>query len=162
MKTFITLLMLLVSVQLHSQNFNIYVSDAGNFASPPWQILKFDENGQNGTVFINSSLNWPQDILFIEDENAVLVSNLGNGKITKFDATTGVFIEHFASAISGPTRMKIGLDGYLYVLQWNGNGKVRRYNMNGTLNDDFTDVGVPQSIGCDWDMFGNFYVSSYS
>lgn len=162
MKTFITLMLLLLSVQVNSQNFDIYVSDAGNFSSPPWQILKFDENGQNGTVFINTNLNWPQDILFLEDDNVVLVSNLGSGKISRHDATTGAFLSYFASAISGPTRMKIGLDGYLYVLQWNGNGKVRRYNLNGTFNDEFTDVGVPQSIGFDWDSNGNLYVSSYS
>lgn len=162
MKKFITLLLLLLSVQVNSQNFDIYVSDAGNFSSPPWQILKFDQNGQNGTVFINTNLNWPQDILFLEDVNEVLVSNLGSGKISRHDATTGAFISYFANAISGPTRMKIGLDGYLYVLQWNGNGKVRRYQMNGTFNDEFTDVGVPQSIGFDWDANGYLYVSSYS
>jgi hypothetical protein len=50
----------------------------------------------------------------------------------------------------------------LYVLQWSGNGKVRRYELDGTFVDEFTSAGVPQSIGIDWDDDGNLYVSSYS
>ncbi|MDH3267589.1 MAG: T9SS type A sorting domain-containing protein [Ignavibacteria bacterium] len=58
--------------------------------------------------------------------------------------------------------MKIGEDSLLYVLQWSGNGKVRRYQLDGTFFDEFTTVGVAQSIGLDWDGNGNLYVSSYS
>jgi hypothetical protein len=140
----------------------IYVSDAGNFNAPPWQVLKFDQNGQNPTVFINNNLNWPQDILFFEDSNVVLVSNLGSGTITKHNASTGAFIANFATAIAGPTRMKIGPDGNLYILQWNGNRKVLRFTVDGTPLGEFTAVGVFQSIGIDWDNNGNLYVSSYS
>ena len=32
--------------------------------------------------------------------------------------TMGVYIEDFATGIGGPTRMKIGADSLLYVLQW--------------------------------------------
>jgi hypothetical protein len=46
-------------------------------------------------------------------------------------------------------------------LQWSGNGKVRRYQLDGTFVDEFTSVGVAQSIGIDWDRDGNLYVSSY-
>ena len=31
---------------------SVYISDAGNFSSPPWKILKFDDDGTNGEVFI--------------------------------------------------------------------------------------------------------------
>lgn len=58
--------------------------------------------------------------------------------------------------------MKIGADSLLYVLQWSGNGKVRRYQLDGTYAGEFTSVGVPQSIGLDWDSNGNLYVSSYT
>jgi sugar lactone lactonase YvrE len=59
--------------------------------------------------------------------------------------------------------MKIGKDSLLYVLQWTGsNPPVRRYQLDGTFVDDFTSVGVPQSIGIDWDSSGNLYVSSYN
>ena len=58
--------------------------------------------------------------------------------------------------------MKIGADSLLYVLQWSGNGKVRRYELDGTFVDEFTSVGVSQSIGIDWDSSGNMYISSYN
>ncbi|HEY6436326.1 MAG TPA: T9SS type A sorting domain-containing protein, partial [Ignavibacteriaceae bacterium] len=61
----------------------------------------------------------------------------------------------------GPTRMKIGADSLLYVLQWSGNGRVRRYQLDGTYVGEFTSVGVAQSIGIDWDNDWNLYVSSY-
>lgn len=147
---------------LSAQNYDVYVSDAGNFNQPPWQILKFDANGQNGQVFISDHLAWPQDILFLEKENTVLVSNLNNGRISKFNATTGTFTGEFATGIGGPTRMKIGPDSLLYVLQWVGNGKVWRYRLDGAFVDEFTAVGVPASIGLAWDAAGNLYVSSYN
>jgi len=152
---------LLLASNTFCQTIEVYVSDAGNFSNPPWQILKFDENGENPEVFINSNLAWPQDIVFIEDQDIVLISNLNSGTITKHNSATGAFIENFATGISGPTRMKIGADSLLYVLQWSGNGKVRRYQLDGTFVDEFTSVGVPQSIGIDWDGNGNLYISSY-
>jgi WD40 repeat protein len=145
-----------------SQNFDVYVSDAGNFNLPPWQILKFDQNGENGEVFISDHLAWPQDIVFIEDQNLVLVSNLNTNVISKFDASTGEYLGEFATGIAGPTRMEIRPDSLLYVLQWTGNGKVKRYHLDGSFVDDFTATGVGNSIGLDWDAEGNLYVSSYN
>jgi hypothetical protein len=91
----------------------------------------------------------------------VLISNLSSGKITKYNATTGAYISDFASGIGGPTRMKIGPDSLLYVLQWIGDGLVRKYNLDGTFAGNFTSVPVSQSIGLDWDANANLYVSSY-
>ena len=162
MKHSLMIWLLLSSSLCMAQSFEVYVSDAGNFSNPPWQILKFDMHGQNPSVFMNTNLNWPQDILFVEDSNFVLVSNLGSGTISKHDATTGAYLSDFAGLISGPTRMKIGPDSLIYVLQWSGNGKVKRYAFDGSFIDDFTSVGVPQSIGIDWDEEGFLYVSSYS
>lgn len=150
------------SLMLVDVDYDVYVSDAGNFQNPPWQILKFDVTGRNPSVFINTNLAWPQDILFLEQSNEVLISNFTSGRITKHNATTGDFIEDFATGLSGPTRIKIGQDGLLYVLQWNGTGIVLRYNLDGSFEDEFTSVGVTQSIGMDWDANGNFYVSSYN
>ena len=62
------------------QTTEIYVSDAGNFSSPPWKILKFDENGENPETFINTNLAWPQDIVFLEEQQVVLISNLNTGR----------------------------------------------------------------------------------
>lgn len=161
MKSIFASLFLITALTVNSQSYEIYVSDAGNFNTPPWQILKFDGNGQNPSVFINSNLYWPQDILFLEDMNEVLISNL-DGCINKHNANTGAYISSFACSISGPTRIKIGPDSLLYVLQWGGNGKVRRYNLTGTYLGEFTSIGVSQSIGLDWDSNGNLYVSSYN
>jgi sugar lactone lactonase YvrE len=155
-------LTLIISSNIFSQNLEIYVSDARNFSSGPWQILKFDENGENPEVFIDDQLAWPQDILFLENQQVVLISNLNTGRITKHNSTTGAYIDDFATGISGPTRMKIGSDSLLYILQWQGNGKVLRYQLDGTFVDEFTSMGVPQSIGLDWDSDGNLYVSSYT
>ncbi len=143
------------------QTFDIYVCDGGNFNLPPWQILKFDENGENHEIYIDQELSWPQDIVFIEDQNVVLISNLNTGRITKYNADTGIYIDNFATNIDGPTRMKIGTDNLLYVLQWGMDGKVLRYQLDGTLVGEFTNSGVTNSIGLDWDSEGNLYVSSY-
>ncbi len=147
---------------VQAQTFEVYVCDAGNFNAPPWQILKFDANGENGEVFIDEQLSWPQDIVFLDHNNTVIVSNLNTGRITQYNAETGEYTGNFATGIGGPTRMKIGPDGLLYVLQWLGNGRVLRYNLDGGLVDTFTDVGVTNSIGLDWDKDGNLYVSSYN
>lgn len=156
-------LIILVGIfgQLNAQDYSIYVSDAGNYNNPPWQIIKYDANGENPVKFISDQLAWPQDILFLEDKNEVLISNLNSGRICRHNATTGAYINNFASGLSGPTRMKIGADGLLYVLQWNGSGHVNRYQLDGTFVDVFTSDGLPQSIGLDWDTDGNLYVSSY-
>jgi hypothetical protein len=158
----LALSVLLLATNTFGQDYEIYVSDAANFSNPPWKILKFDENGENPEVFIDTVLAWPQDIVFLEDQQVVLISNLNSGKLTKYNSSTGDYLGNFATGIAGPTRMKIGADSLLYVLQWSGNGKVRRFQLNGTFVDEFTSVGVPQSIGLDWDSNGNLYVSSYT
>ncbi len=138
-----------------------YISDAGDVGSPPFQILKYID-GQDPVRFTNENLDWPQDIVFLEDQEVVLISNLNSGSISRHNANTGAFIDFFARGIDGPTRMKIGRDGLLYVLQWRGSGLVKRYDLEGTFVDDFTSVGVSQSIGIDWDGQGNLYVSSFN
>jgi sugar lactone lactonase YvrE len=139
-------------------DYDIYVSDA----TSPYQILKYDGNGNNADVFIDHDLNWSQDILFREDDGVVLVSNLIGGKILRFNAADGGYIDEFASGISGPTRMKIGADNLLYVLQWNNSAPVLRYELDGTFVDEFTSVGIGEAIGIDWDAAGNLYVSSFT
>lgn len=156
------LLIAATSMHYGQTSYNIYVSDAGNFSTGPYQILKFDPNGDNPETFIDTNLAWPQDILFLEDQGIVLISNLSTGEINRHDAQTGAYIDHFATGIGGPTRMKIGADDLIYVLQWVGNGKVWRYQQDGTFVDEFTSSGVAQSIGLDWDAAGNLYVSSYT
>ncbi len=140
----------------------IFVSDAGNFEQGPWQILRYDGEGGNPEVFATRNISWPQDILFLEDQELVLISNLNSGAITSYDINSGEFKGNFTSGISGPTRMKMGPDGLIYVLQWSGDGLVRRYDTEGNLVDRFTRVPVRQSIGMDWDADGLLYVSSFN
>jgi hypothetical protein len=155
--------LLLVAANALGQNNEIYVVDIGPNRGPPYQILKYDENGKNPQVFITSELDKPQDIVFLEQSNTAIVSNLQSDRITKHDATTGNYIGDFAVVKpDGPTRMKIGSDNLLYVLQWFGNGKVMRYQLDGTFVDEFTNIGVSQSIGLDWDSQGNLYVASFN
>lgn len=169
----IILILLSNSIGLKAQNKQgdsiqkdrfIYVSDAGNFNKPPWQILEYDINGENPKVFISQDqgLDWPQDILFLEERNEVLISNLNSGVINRHKATTGELIDSFATGIAGPTRIKIGNDRLLYVLQWSGKGTVLRYDLDGIFKGEFTSVKVPQSIGMDWDKSGNLYISSFA
>jgi hypothetical protein len=86
---YVALLLLCVLLPLataSAQQRAIYVSDAGNFQNPPWQILKFDEDGGNPEVFITQNLAWPQDILFLEEAGTVLISNLNSGRIDRYNA----------------------------------------------------------------------------
>lgn len=139
------------------QSFDIYVCDFGND-----RVVKFDENGENPQVFINEEISGPQDLLFLEDQNIVLVANVSSGKITKHNIEDGSYIDDFATGIDGPSRMKIGKDNLLYVLQWENDGKVLRYQMDGTFVDEFTSTGINRAIGLDWDSKGNLYVSAFN
>lgn len=161
-------LILNLGLSTQAQDYYLYVSDAGGFNSPPWQVLRYNIDGSNPQVFIDNDffvgegVGWPQDILFLEDQGVVLISCLVGGRITKHNASTGAYIEDFATVAGGPTRMKIGPDGLLYVLQWsNTDNKVLRFQLDGSFVDEFTDTGITNSIGLDWDLEGNLYVSSY-
>ncbi len=168
LKLFLILAILCCVSPLSAQQDFIYVSDAGGFNIQPWQILRFDIDGSNPVTlvdndfFVNNGLGWPQDIVFLENENAMLISCLVGNRITKHNATTGAYIEDFASVPGGPTRMKIGNDNLLYVIQWsNSDNQVLRFELDGTPLGPYTTVGVQQSIGLDWDSAGNMYVSSF-
>ena len=167
-KLFLALCFVFFTLEAISQTTFIYVSDAGGFNAPPWQILRYNLDGSNPHVLIDNDfftgqgVGWPQDILFLENENAILVSCLVGNKITKHNASTGAFIEDFATIPGGPTRMKIGPDGKIYVVQWSlTDNKVLRFDTDGTPLGPFTNVGIVRSIGLDWDADDNLYVTSY-
>jgi len=168
MKTKLLCILLYTSFLFSQNDVGVYVSDAGNFSNPPWFVYQFDEDGQNPVQLLNESdgINWPNDILFIDDLDIVLLANthITNGTIQRYSATTWEFIDNFAEGINGPTRMKIGPDGLLvYVLQLHaGEDKVLRYETDGTFVDEFTNFGTLGQLGLDWDTSGNLYVSSYN
>jgi len=164
-KLFLLVLVSFLTSSTFSQNLAVYVSDAGNFSTGPWQIAKFDEDGtyEGALMSDEDGIVWPQDIVFLDSEEAVLISNLSaEGIISKHEWDTGDPVENFSEGLGGPTRMKVGPDGLLYVLQWSStDNKVLRFELDGTFVDEFTQVGVPRSIGIDWDNNGDLYVSSY-
>ncbi len=139
----------------------IYVSDVGRDRQGPHRILRYDEEGGSPVVFISTQVSRPQDIVFLEDQEIVLVSSLGSDRIDKFDINSGEFEGAFATGLGSPTRIDIGPDGLLYVLQWD-EARVRRYQLDGTFVDNFTSSRINQAIGMDWDSEGNLYVSSWN
>lgn len=154
------------SITLHvidstKRNKYIYVSDVGVERKGPFKIKKYDISGNYITDYITTNLSRPQDIVFIENKGEALISNLGSGSITRHDINTGEFKSIFAAELQGPTRIDIGPDGLLYVLQWDG-GPVKRFNLNGVFIDDFTSVSITRAIGMAWDSNNNFYVSSWA
>ena len=157
----VSLFILLWVTSASAQDYQVYVSDAGNFSMPPWQILKYDRNGESPEVFIDQNLDWPHDMLFLEESGTVLVSNFNSGRIERYDSETGQFIGTFASGIPGPTRMKLGPDGLLYVLSASASARAKRFLLDGTFVDDFTSIGLPGCLGMDWDERGYLYISSY-
>ncbi len=152
--------MLASAAALAEETF-LYIVDVGPNRGAPWQVLRANADGSNPQVFIDSELNRPQDILFLENRGTAIVSNLGSGRITEYDADTGDYVGDWASGIGAPTRLAFGPDGYIYVLQWQGNGRVLRYERDGSLVDEFTTVAVSNAIGLDWDADGNLYVASF-
>ncbi|HIB49141.1 MAG TPA: T9SS type A sorting domain-containing protein [Flavobacteriaceae bacterium] len=158
----LTLFLMCATLPLSAQDLKIYVSDAENFSANSGTIIQYDIDGTNPQDFIVDELSWPQDIVFLPNTNEVIISNLNSGRITKYNAVDGTYINDFATVAGGPTRMKIGPDGLLYVIQWSTtDNKVLRYELDGTFVDEFTDIGVPRSIGIDWDAGGNLYISSF-
>lgn len=139
----------------------IYISDAGNFNKPPWQILVADSISATPRIFTKEEMAWPQDILFVEDSNWVLISQLNSGCINIHHAETGKYLKPFATGIAGPTRMKIGPDGLLYVLQWKGKGEVLRFTLDGNKEASWVDTALTTCIGLAWDEAENLYVSSF-
>lgn len=139
----------------------IYVSDVGEDRNGPHQIIRYDEYGETSAFFIQTAVSKPQDIVFLEDQGVLLVSNLSTNNINKFDIETGGSMGSFATGLSQPTRIDIGPDGLLYVAPWGG-GVVKRFQLDGTFVDDFTTIGIIESIGLAWDSDNNLYVASFN
>lgn len=141
----------------------IYVSYARANGGPPYQIVKYDDDGMNPEILANNDLFWPQDLLFLENQPPYLlvVSRYQAGIQFKRPYRSG-FSGGFGYELSEPSRVKLGVDGLLYVLQWSGRANVVRYSTTGEFIDDFTEIGIPQASGLDWDNNGNLYVSSFN
>lgn len=154
------LICLLSAPVLMAQDLEIYVSSSAENA-----IKQYDENGAFVRDFVpanSGGLSGPQDIIFLAD-NTAIVSGIQNTSLKQYETGSGDFIGNFTAGfnLNQPTRMEIR-DGMLYVIQWAAtNNKVIRFNLNGDFVDEFTSIGIAQSIGMAWDTNGNLYVSSF-
>lgn len=160
----LTLLLLSIFSNVCLGQYEVYISSGTGAGSA---IKKYDATGAFLGNFITPTssacnINWTQDILINPYDCTFLISSFNTNQILKFNPATGECLGVFANVPGVPTRMKIGADNLLYVLQWLGNGKVLRYNLDGTFLGEFTNVGVTNSIGIDWDVTGNLYISSFN
>lgn len=158
-KTLLFTLALLCIMVSRAQEVLVYASDRANDA-----VNVYDQDGNFLDVFIESGaggLSNPQDLIFHPD-GSILISGFNNTQILQYDGTTGEFLGPFSNGydIQGATRMEIH-NGLIYVLQWNSNYQVLRFEMNGDFLDEFSNIGVYQAIGITWDEEDNMYVASY-
>ena len=129
-------------------------------------IKEYTEDGTYVGNFIEpfaGGLNRPQSLIFMNDGTAITTGFL-NSQIKQYDGETGAFIGNFSSgySLTFPTRMRIGTDNLIYVLQNDATiNKVVRFDLNGNFVDEFTSVGIPGAVGMDWDDAGNLYVASF-
>ncbi|MEM7085985.1 MAG: T9SS type A sorting domain-containing protein [Bacteroidota bacterium] len=145
---------------LFAQDLEIYVSSSAENA-----IKQYDQSGTFVRDYVpanSGGLGGPQDIIFLAD-NTTIVSGIQNTAIKQYETGSGDYIGNFTSGfnLNQPTRMEIR-NNLLYVIQWaNTNNKVVRFDLNGDFVDEFTSIGLAQSIGMAWDNAGNLYVSSF-
>ncbi|MDC8003226.1 T9SS type A sorting domain-containing protein [Aureisphaera galaxeae] len=151
-----------IPLMVCAQDIAVFASDRGNNA-----VNKYDVDGNFLEVFIDANsggLSNPQDIVFHPD-GSVLISGFLNNAILQYDGETGDYMGEFSSgySIQGATRMEYREDeGLIYVLQWNSNFKTVRFDLNGNFVDEFTSIGIFQSIGIDWDTSNNLYISTWA
>jgi hypothetical protein len=146
---------------LIAQNYEVYVSSGSGSNS---SVKRYSSSGTYLGDFVSpgsGGLNWPQDIIFLESQNILLVSSLNSNAIHQYNAQTGADEGIWATVAGGPTRMTIRPDNLLYVLQWGTNSKVLRFQLDGTPLGEWTDTGVSQSIGAAWNNANTMFVSSY-
>ena len=160
--TLFTLLFLFFTTVILAQDYYVLVTTG--FGTTESTVKQFHKDGTFIKDFIapgSGNIAWPQDFIFLENENKLIVSGLNSGAIHDYDIDNGNYNGDFATIANGPTRMTIGPDGLIYVLQWSNTSKVLRYNVDGSFVDEFTSIGINNAIGMDWDASGNFYVSSF-
>lgn len=159
-KLLITFCLLLSGSMGIAQDLEIYVSSTAENA-----IKQYEEDGtfvRNIVTANSGGLVGPQDIIFLSD-GTMIVSGIQNTAIKQYNSTSGDYIGNFTSgySLNQPTRMRIR-NNLLYVIQWGaGDNKVVRFDLDGNFVDEFSSIGILQSIGIDWDAVGNMYISSF-
>jgi streptogramin lyase len=116
--------------------------------------------GQSGP---DAGLLYPADPTVGPDGN-VYVAGWDSGNITRYDPTTGAFIDEFASGGTEAAGIAFGPDGNLYVAD-TATSEVRRYDgTTGAFIDAFVTAGLgglDQADGLTFGPDGNLYVGDY-
>lgn len=156
------LMFLLIGHALHAQvEADVLVSARGNDA-----VFRYDLEGTWLGEFIPSGyggLLSTQDMLTHPD-GSLLVTGAGNTAVKRYDSTTGAYLGNFTSgyALEIPTKMSIGPDSLLYVMQWgSAQQKVARFDLDGQFIDEFPSVDAPLGLGHFWDSQGRMYIALY-
>lgn len=117
---------------------NLYVSSAGSN-----NVLRY--NGQTG-AFIDEfatfqGMNFPAELNF--RGGMLYVSDfVFNGRVSRFDASTGALVDHFVTGAATPDGQAWDADGNLYVSNFSSNS-IRRYN--GTTGAYINDFVAPNA-----------------
>jgi len=130
-----------------------------SFSIPGIYVLRLTAN--------DSQLTTSADVTITINMADLLVGDLSDNSIKRYDGITGAFLGDFvapaAGGLSGPTYYTFGPDGNLYVGSIN-TGSIKRYNgITGVYIDDFVPTGSGGGIEPYAAVFGpdrNLYVSS--
>jgi DNA-binding beta-propeller fold protein YncE len=133
------------------------------------EILRYDANNGSflGVFAAHATLERPVGITIGPDNN-LYVADEGdpNGKIVRFDGTTGALIDTFVTTGSGGLvaahDIVFGPDGNLYVSSQNTHNVLRYDGNTGAFIDDFVTSqsgGLWQSLGISFGPDGHLYVA---
>lgn len=125
----------------------VYVANGQNV------VMRFDPTKSGNQAFVdtfasNAAIDNPEGIAFGPD-GSLYVANRGDGKILRFNGTTGALIGALSNGISGltsPDDMAFGADGRLYVADESLSGKIARFNVS-TPPGQFVDFFVDNDAG---------------
>jgi sugar lactone lactonase YvrE len=140
-------------------------------------VLRFDNAGNFVGVFVASGsggLDEPRGLAFGPDGN-LYVSSSNNGRILRYDGTTGAFMDAFVPAgsggLKGPEALIFRDDGFLYVSNFGTipvpdpflDGKVTRYDASTGTFDSLYVSSSDTRGNCDGMTFGpngNLFVAA--
>ena len=142
---------------------HLYVASNGSN-----NVLQFDgQTGQFLSIFATvSGMSFPAEINFRNGH--LYVSEFSpsflNGRVSRFDATTGAFVDHFVASASRADGQEWDGNGDLYVSNF-GTNSIRKYNgTTGALIGDFVSPSSGGLSGPLDNLFipnGNLLVSSF-
>lgn len=111
------------------------------------QVLRFDgTSGAFLNVFVGvgsaaSAMRNPRTVLFRYGCNDVMVNNELGGRVQRYNAATGVWIDRFIANVPAPTGMAIGPDKNLYIASLNNHSITKWSGVNGATLGTFVPSG---------------------